>query len=46
MIGRTTIIKTLMISKNIHILLSLPSPSDRPFKDIENIFLNFFTIPK
>ena len=38
MIGKTTIIKTLMISKIIHILLSLPRPSEEPFKDIENIF--------
>ena len=41
LIGKTTIIKTLMISKIIHVLLSLPSSSDESFKDIENIFLKF-----
>ena len=28
-----------MMSKNTHILLSLPRPSDETFKDIENIVL-------
>ena len=28
-----------MISKMIHILLSLPSPKEEIFKDTENIFL-------
>ena len=41
LIGKTTIIKTLMISKIIHILLSLPRPSEESFKDIENTFLTF-----
>ena len=30
-----------MISKSIHILLSLTRPSEELFKDIENIFLEF-----
>ena len=41
LIGKTTITKTLMISKIIHIMLSLPRPSEESFKDIENIFLIF-----
>ena len=32
LIGKITIIKTLMISKIIHILLSLPRPSEESFK--------------
>ena len=39
LIGKIDIIKSLMISKMIHILLSLPSPKEETFKDIENIFL-------
>ena len=35
------IIKSLMISKIIHILLSLPSPEEETVREIENIFLNF-----
>ena len=34
-------IKTLMISKSIHILLSLLRPSEELFNDIKNIFLIF-----
>ena len=38
LIGKITIIKTLMISKIIHILLSLPKPSEESFIRIENAF--------
>ena len=41
LIGKITIIKTLMISKIIHILLSLPKPSEESFKRIENVFCKF-----
>ena len=34
-IGKTTIIKTLMISKIIHILLSLPRPREESFQKME-----------
>ena len=41
LIGKITIIKTLLISKIIHILLSLPRPSEEFFVKIEKVFLNF-----
>ena len=41
LIGKITIIKTLMISKIIHILLSLPKPSEESFKRIDDIFRKF-----
>ena len=41
LVGKITIIKTLMISKIIHILLSLPRPSEEYFNKTENIFLKF-----
>ena len=37
LIGKITIIKALMISKIIHILLSLPRPCGESFKRIENV---------
>ena len=40
-IGKITIIKSLFISKIIHILLSLPSPKDSLFEKIESIFQKF-----
>ena len=45
LIGKINISKSIMISKLIHILLSLPSPKEETFKDIENIFLNFLSGP-
>ena len=41
LIGKITIIKTLMISKIIHILLSLQKPSEEYFIKIENVFKKF-----
>ena len=41
LIGKINILKSLLISKIIHILLSLPSPSDETFEEIENIFFKF-----
>ena len=41
LIGKITIIKSLFISKSIHILLSLPSPKDSLFEKIESIFQKF-----
>ena len=38
LIGKITIIKSLLISKFIHILLSLPSPTDALFNKIDSIF--------
>ena len=46
LIGKTNIIKSLMISKILHILLSLPSPKAETSEEIENIFLNFLWIGK
>ena len=40
-IGKITVIKSLFISKFIHILLSLPSPTDSTFEKIESIFQKF-----
>ena len=42
LVGEITIIKTLRISKIIHILLSLPRPSDKLIKNIEEDFTIFF----
>ena len=39
--GEITIVKSLLISKIIHVLLSLPSPSDEMIVDLENLFKNF-----
>ena len=39
--GKVTIVKSLLLSKITHILLSLPSPENALFKEIENIFLTF-----
>ena len=39
--GKTTINKTVMISKSIHILLSLPRPSEESFQKMEYLFLKF-----
>ena len=41
LIGKITLIKSLFISKFIHILLSLPSPSEILFNKIESLFENF-----
>ena len=40
-IGKITVIKSLFISKFIHILLSLPSPTESTFEKIEAIFQKF-----
>ena len=39
--GKVTIVKSLLLSKITHILLSLPSPNPETFKTLENIFLSF-----
>ena len=39
--GKVTIIKSLLISKITHMLLSLPSPSCYCFKNLNNLFSNF-----
>ena len=41
LIGKITLIKSLFISKFIHILLSLPTPSETLFNKIETLFENF-----
>ena len=41
LVGKITIIKTLLISKITHILLSLPKPSEEYFDRIEKTFLTF-----
>ena len=40
-IGKVAIIKSLLISKFTHILLSLPTPSDNTITTLENLFKNF-----
>ena len=40
-IGRICIVKSLIMSKVIHVLQALPSPSKEYFKSIETIFINF-----
>ena len=40
-IGRVTIFKSLIMSKIIHILQSLPSPTKEHFKELEKIAINF-----
>ena len=39
--GKATIIKSLMLSKIIHILSALPNPTERTLFALQNIFLNF-----
>ena len=39
--GKVTIVKSLLLSKTTHILLSLPSPDKLLFKEIDNLFLTF-----
>ena len=40
-VGKITVVKSLFISKIIHILLSLPTPSELIFEKIETIFKKF-----
>ena len=40
-IGKITIVKSLLISKIIHILLSLPTPKKDTFNKLENVFKEF-----
>ena len=39
--GKITIIKSLLISKFTHMLLSLPSPSTEIIKELEQLFADF-----
>ena len=39
--GKITVIKTLVLSKIVHILTSLPSPSKKLLNEINKIFYNF-----
>ena len=39
--GKVTIVKSLLLSKITHVLLSLPSPSVFMFKNIEKLFFDF-----
>ena len=39
-IGRIALIKSLLISKITHILLSLPTPKEETFKKLDNAFKN------
>ena len=39
--GKITIVKSLLISKITHILLSLPSRNQRTFDELENLFKKF-----
>ena len=40
-LGRITVIKTLIISKIIHFLIALPSPSDKLLNQINSMFYSF-----
>ena len=39
--GKVTVIKSLFLSKITHLLLSLPSPTQTLFKEIDTLFKNF-----
>ena len=39
--GRITIIKSLALSKFVHLFMSLPAPPNELIKKLENIFFNF-----
>ena len=41
LLGRITIIKSLALSKFVHLLSSLPDPSKELFKELEGRFYNF-----
>ena len=40
-IGRITVLKTLILSKIVHVLISLPSPSTKTIKEINKMFFSF-----
>ena len=40
-IGKITVIKSLLLSKLVHILMALPNPSQEYIKKIENMFYKF-----
>ena len=40
-IGRITVVKTLALSKLVHLFMSLPNPSNNFFKQLETIIFNF-----
>ena len=40
-LGRITVLKTLIISKIVHLLISLPNPSDKLLKELNSIFYSF-----
>ena len=39
--GKITVIKTLIISKIVHLLISLPSPSNKIMKEIDKMLYTF-----
>lgn len=39
--GKVTVIKTLIISKIVHLLIALPTPSTNIINEINNLFYNF-----
>ena len=41
LMGKITVIKSLLLSKLVHILTALPNPSDEDIKKINNIFYKF-----
>lgn len=40
--GRITIIKSLAVSKFVHLFISLPAPPNELIKELEKLFYNFF----
>ena len=43
-LGRITVVKTLLLPKLTHILISLPKPNDRLIKTLETSFLDAFGV--
>lgn len=41
MLGRNTVLKTLIIPKITHLIISLPNPNEKLVKDLEKLFFNF-----
>ena len=40
-LGRITVLKTLIISKIVHLLLALPSPSEKLLRELNTMFYSF-----
>ena len=45
LLGRIIIIKSLAVSKFVHLFISLPAPPNELISELENYFINFYGIP-